>query len=171
VAASLDKGELMVKRFVLLLAMFAVAFVIWSAPVTATPSPEAAARAAIDAGNRRYLDALIAGDAEGFSALYEIDGIQMPSASSPIVRGRAAIKAQTAADLKAITYLHGDIKTTNLAVFGTVAYETGTYSFTYRQKGKQTATISGRYFVVWDRQADGSYLIKVDSGFPPACAH
>jgi hypothetical protein len=33
-------------------------------------------------------------------------------------------------------------------VFGGLAYETGRFSFTYREKGKQPATFAGRYFVV-----------------------
>jgi len=161
----------MLKRFPLVLALATLAAFARPCPVDAAANPEIAARAAIDVGNRRYLEALIAGNASGFAALYEPDGVQMPSWNSPIVRGRAAINTQTAADLKTITYLHGDIKTANVAVFGSVAYETGSYSFTYRQKGKQPATTTGRYFVVWQREANGSYLIKVDSGFPPACQH
>jgi hypothetical protein len=37
---------------------------------------------------------------------------------------------QTAADLKATRYLDGSIVTSNVAVFGTTAYETGRYTFT-----------------------------------------
>ena len=134
-----------------------------------TTNLEQLARTAINAGNHRYLATLEAGDAAGFAALYAVDGLQMPSSGQPIVRGRAAIAAQTADGLKTTTYTGGSIVTTNVAVFGPVAYETGRYSFTYREKGKPQATATGRYFEVWERQADGSYLIKVDAGFPSAC--
>jgi uncharacterized protein (TIGR02246 family) len=137
--------------------------------VSATSPALTAARRAIDAGNRRYLSALEAGDARAFASLYALDGIQMPSSGTPIVRGRAAIAAQTANDLKSTKYLDGRIVTTNVAVFGDRAYETGRYSFTYREAGKQSAKLTGRYFVVWARQPNGSYLIQTDSGFPRAC--
>ncbi len=143
-----------------------------AAPVVPTPSPaEVAARNAIHLGNHRYLATLEAGDASGYAALYTVDGMQMPSSGAAIVRGRATIAAQTAEDLKDTKYLSGLIVTTNVTVFGDLAYETGRYSFSYQEKGKQPATTSGRYFVVWQRQADGSYLIQVDSGFPAACPH
>ena len=147
-----------------------VCIALWAQPATAAANAlETAARAAIDKGNGRYLAALRAGDARGFAALYAVDGIQMPSSGRPIVRGRAAIAQQTADDLKTTTYTGGSIVTTNVAVFGSAAYETGRYSFTYREKGKQPVTATGRYFEVWERQPDGSYLIKVDAGFPAAC--
>lgn len=136
----------------------------------APASQEASAYKAIGAGNRRYLATLRAGDAQGYAALYAVDGIQMPSSGRPIVRGRATILHQTADDLKTTTYLDGSIVTTNVAVFGMTAYETGRYTFTYQEKGKQPATATGRYFVVWERQPSGEYLIKVDAGFPAACS-
>jgi uncharacterized protein (TIGR02246 family) len=141
------------------------------AAASAPSAAEAAARRAIDAGNRLYLAKLEAADATGYAALYAGDGIQMPSAGGPIVRGRTTIAAQTADSFKIIKYLRGSIVTTNVAVFGDHAYETGRYSFTYREKEKQPATTTGRYFVVWQRQTDGSYLIQVDSGFPAICPH
>jgi uncharacterized protein (TIGR02246 family) len=135
----------------------------------APTSEEAEARKAIDVGNRRYLATLRGGDASGYAALYTIDGIQMPSSGRPIIRGRATILRQTAEDLKTTNYLDGSIVTTNAAVFGATAYETGRYTFTYQEKGKQPASVTGRYFVVWERQPGGEYLIKVDAGFPAAC--
>jgi ketosteroid isomerase-like protein len=137
---------------------------------SAAPSLSAV-RKAIDAGNREYLRSLEAGDSTAYAALYAIDGIQMPSSKAAIVRGRATIASQTALDLKDTKYLKGSIVTSNIAVYGDAAYEAGTYSFTYQEKKKQPATATGRYFVVWQRQTDGSYLIKVDSGFPQVCPH
>jgi ketosteroid isomerase-like protein len=137
---------------------------------SAAPSLSAV-RKAIDAGNRQYLSSLEAGDATAYAALYAIDGIQMPSSKAAIVRSRATIASQTAQDLKDTKYLKGSIVTSNIAVYGDAAYETGSYSFTYQEKKKQPATATGRYFVVWQRQTDGSYLIKVDSGFPQVCPH
>ncbi len=132
---------------------------------------ETSARAAIDAGNRRYLAALEAGDAAAYAGLYASDGVQMPSSGRAIVRGRSAISAASSQDFKDTKYLGGSIVTTNVAVFGANAYETGRYSFNYQEKGKQPARAAGRYFVVWERQPDGAYLIKVDSGYPQVCPH
>ncbi len=130
---------------------------------------EQAAREAINSGNRRYIATLEARDAKGFAALYTVDGIQMDSSGQPVVRGRATIQSQSARDFVTTRYTAGTIATTNLAIIGDMAYETGKYSFTYQVKGKQAVTSTGRYLVVWQRQIDGSYLIKVDAGFPQAC--
>jgi uncharacterized protein (TIGR02246 family) len=142
---------------------------LWSFPAAATNLQGTAARTAIDRGNQQYLSALRAGDARAFAALYAVDGIQMPSSGRPIVRGRTAIEQQTADGFKTTTYTGGSIVTTNVAVFGSNAYETGRYSFTYQEKRKQPMTVTGRYFEVWEHQPSGAYLIKVDSGFPAAC--
>lgn len=146
---------------------------LWSGAALAdSGNPQVtAARRAIDAGNRRYLAALEQADAAACASVYAVDGIQMPSSGRSMTVGRATIAAQTAQDLKDTKYIGGSIATTNVAVFRDLAYETGRYTFTYREKGKQAAVAVGRYFVVWQRQPDGSYLIKVDSGFPQVCPH
>lgn len=138
------------------------------AAVGAMPADLSSARKAIAAGNQHYLASLVKGDAAGFSSLYTADGIQMPYSGAQITRGRAAIEKQAAADAKSISFSGGAIKTTNLAVSGAEAYETGTFRFTYTAKGKP-GVVDGRYFVVWQRQNDGSYRIKVDSSYPRSC--
>jgi uncharacterized protein (TIGR02246 family) len=96
----------------------------WSAPLSAQ---ETAARKAIDAGNHRYLAALVAGDAQGFADLYTVDGIQMPSSGAPIVHGRSALMAEAAAAAKTTRYLCGHNVTTSVAHIGALAYQTGRY--------------------------------------------
>lgn len=40
----------------------------------------------------------------------------------------------------------------------------GGYSFTLAPKGKKPTDYTGRYLTIWQRQSDGRWLIKTDSG-------
>jgi len=153
-----------------MLSALAAAVVLTQPPVPsrAATADLASARQAIAAGNARYIDRLVKADPVGFASLYTTDGVQMPSSGRAQVRGRAAIQKSTEADLKDARFTAGFAKTTNLAVSGNEAYETGTYRFNYVEN-KKPGVLNGRYFVVWERQDDGSYLIKVDSSYPAVC--
>jgi len=153
-------------RWAILLAALALTLTIATAAL-AQPADLSSAKKAIDRGNALYLSTLEKGDSDGFAALYAPDGMQLPSGQSPIIRGRKAIAFSTAADAQTTKYTGGWIKTAHIAVSGDNAYETGSYLFTYVSAGKR-GSLKGRYFVVWQRQAGGNYLILVDSGFPAA---
>ena len=57
------------------------------------------------------------------------------------------------------------VTTVDLWLDGDVAYETGTYSYKYQEKGKPV-TEEGRYVTIWKRQSDGSWKIITDMGVP-----
>lgn len=141
-------------------------FTCGAAPAPASDSPLAAVRHSIAAGNAKFLNALEAGDGKAFAALFAPEGIELPSASGDVAKGRAAIAADEHDAAKAARITSGSIHTTNVYLDGAVAYETGTYSFVFVTSGKPARTVYGRYFEVWEKQKDGAWLIKVDCGFP-----
>lgn len=131
-----------------------------------TNAPLASVRQAIGAGNARFLKSLEAGDAKAFAALFAPDGIELESGDSGVTKGRAAIEAAEAASAKDAKISGGSIHTTNVYLDGGVAYETGTYTFEVVLPGKAPRAATGRYFEVWEKQPDGTWLIKIDCGYP-----
>jgi uncharacterized protein (TIGR02246 family) len=149
------------------LASVSAAVLTCMAAASADPTaPLAAVRRAITAGNARFLSSLESGDAKAFAALFARDGIELGSGDSTVTRGRAAIQADEAASAKSAKITGGSIHTTNVYLDGVVAYETGTYAFDLALRGKPTRIATGRYFEIWEKQPDGSWLIKVDCGYP-----
>jgi uncharacterized protein (TIGR02246 family) len=131
-----------------------------------TNAPHSAVRQAISAGNAKFLKSLEAGDAKAFAALFAPDGIELESGESGVTKGRAAIEAAEAASAKDTKIAGGSIHTTNVYLDGSIAYETGTYTFDFVLPGKPARAATGRYFEVWEKQPDGAWLIKVDCGYP-----
>ena len=144
----------------------AVVFSFAVAASADTKAPLAAVRQAITAGNAKFLKSLESGDAKAFAALFAPDGIELESAAAAVTKGRAAIEAEEAASAKDAKIAGGSIRTTNVYLDGGVAYETGTYTFDFVLPGKPPRPATGRYFEIWERQPDGSWLIKVDCGYP-----
>jgi uncharacterized protein (TIGR02246 family) len=138
-----------------------------AAAASADPSAQlAAVRRAITAGNARFLSSLESGDAKAFAALFAPDGIELGSGDSTVTKGRAAIEADEAASAKSAKIAGGSIHTTNVYLDGALAYETGIYAFDFALPGKPARMAAGRYFEIWEKQPDGSWLIKVDCGYP-----
>jgi len=105
------------------------------------------ARAAIEAGNRKFLAALSSGDAAGISTLYATNAQVLPP-QSDIVRGRQSIeqfwKGVIDSGVKGAT-----LKTLEVERHGDIAYEVGTYTMA-GEGGKVLDT--GKYVVVWKRE-------------------
>ena len=121
------------------------------------PGNEAAARAAIEAGNRQWLAALAKGDIAALAQLYSADARVLPP-NAPIVDGRPAIQAfwQGAFDQG---MKRAEFKTQEVFAGDSTATEVGTYT-NYDDKGQ--ATDEGKYVVVWKKE-DGSWRIYRDS--------
>jgi uncharacterized protein (TIGR02246 family) len=152
-----------IKISIISLAPAVAAVLTLSAAQAAPMATISSVRQAIAAGNAKFLRSLENGDAKSFAALFAPDGIELASGDSGITKGRSAIRA-AAADGTKIT--GGNIHTTNVYLDGAVAYETGTYGFDFAVPGKPSRLATGRYFEIWERQPDGSWLIKVDCGYP-----
>jgi uncharacterized protein (TIGR02246 family) len=97
--------------------------------------------------------------------VYDADGVRL-NEGGDVLRGRQAI----AADVRTLFQQAGPVKVTLATVqvwlVDDLAYETGTWSYTYTPKGKPEHTIGGRYVTTWKRQADGGWKIKSDLGVP-----
>jgi len=130
-----------------------------------TPADPVAARAAIDAGNARWIAAFRRGDAPGVAALFAADAVQFRG-SGAVVRGRDAIQNAFATLFRDNGWADATITTANVWLVDERAYETGKFSFTFHPADKPPATTTGRYVTIWSRQADGSWRIVVDFGVP-----
>lgn len=139
-----------------------------AAPAAAAASPSALAsvRHAIDVGNAKFLKALETGDGKAYASLFAPDGVELLSGGAGATTGRSAIGADEIASAKAAKVTGGTIHTTNVYIDGGTAYETGTYAFDVVLPGKPVKVASGRYFEIWERQPDDTWLIKVDCGYP-----
>ena len=131
----------------------------------AAPADTVVARAAIDAGNARWIAAFRRGDAAAVAALFAPDAVEFRR-SGGVVRGRAAIQIDFVALFHDNGWADATITTANVWLVDERAYETGKFSFTFHPAGKPPVTNTGRYVTVWNRQQDGSWLIVVDFGVP-----
>lgn len=113
-------------------------------------------RAAIEARNKRFMDAARRGDAAGLAALYTVDGQVLPP-NADSVTGRQAVQAfwQAVMDM--------GIKEAVLEIgeaegHGDVVIEVST--FTLSSEGGQVLD-KGKYIVIW-KQEDGQWKLHRD---------
>jgi len=125
------------------------------------------ARAGIEAANAKFSAAFEHGDAATVAALYTQDAIVLPP-DGEMVKGRQAIgefwKATSKSGVKS-----AKLTTVDVGRSGDIAYEVGTVLLTVQPEGKEPATASAKYLVVWKRQADGSWRLHRDiwNSLPP----
>jgi uncharacterized protein (TIGR02246 family) len=128
------------------------------------PVDPAALRDAIQAREREWSAAFLAGNAAGVAALYTQDGAQV-QATGDSHQGRDAItKAmQTQFDTVAVT-AREDI-TEEVFPAGDYAVEVGHYSYQGTSKAdKKPVSAAGRYMVLWRKDADGIWRLHRDIG-------
>jgi ketosteroid isomerase-like protein len=123
-------------------------------------------------GNLRtaLVQATLAGDCDAVAAIYAESAVSLPQ-DAPIVEGRTAIRAACEAE-EATTQ---DFSITSLQVdgYGDLAFDRGTWSQTFVSEGMaEPVTITGKYLVIYRKQADGSWICTVeiwnlDAPFPP----
>ncbi len=105
-----------------------------------------AVRAAVEAGNRAFIAALLKGDASAAAQLYTADA-QVIAPGAPVASGRSAIAAawQSTIDtgVKDLT-----LETAEVESAGDLAYETGVVQLAY----KDGRVLRARYVVVWKRE-------------------
>ncbi len=133
--------------------------------VEATPSVAKELRAAVDAGNAKFLQAMKTGDPNLMVSLFASNGMQM-APGEPIVHGRAALRDLYTGFFKKFHAIDGSITTKELGVSGNLAYELGNYVFRYESKDKTQVVSTGHYMEIWEHQPDGTWKILVDAGQP-----
>lgn len=117
-------------------------------------------RKAIETANAQWTAAFNRGDATAVAALYTDDATVMPP-ESEMIRGRQGIREFWQGAIQ------GGLKdavltTVEVRASGGMAYEIGKFSLTVHPKDQAPKMISGKYAVVWKRQADGGWKLHVD---------
>ena len=143
-----------------------LAFMCAAAPLTAqAPDNRSAVMAAIERGNAEYIAAFAQPDAQAFARVYDPQGARFES-DGRMIRGRDAIAADFTDFVNRVGPVTVTIKTDDLWVVDSTAYETGRWTYTYTPPGVPTRTIGGRYVTVWKKQPDGGWRITADMGVP-----
>ena len=107
-------------------------------------------RDAVEAGNRAFIEAALAGDAKAVSQLYT-ETAQVIAPGAPVTTGRAAIAAFWLSSFETAPVKAMQLETLDLESAGDLAYETGKVTIVARDG----ATSSARYLVVWKREGGG----------------
>lgn len=131
----------------------------------AAPVDVAALKDAIQAREKEWSAAFLAADPAAIAALYTEDAASIPG-SGDWNRGRAGIAANMQPQFDSTTYsAREDITEEVIPVGPDYVFEVGNYSSTGTAKadGKEKKE-SGRYVVLWRKDADGIWRIHRDMG-------
>ncbi len=111
-------------------------------------------RNAIEAANKRFVEALSKGDAARIADMYA-EGARVLPPNSPMVLGRQRIQEFWQSFINAGAKL--TLSTSDVEAQGNVAYEVGTYELIFPDNKRD----AGKYVVVWRRQK-GDWKLAVD---------
>jgi uncharacterized protein (TIGR02246 family) len=133
------------------------------APPAAPPDTRAAEEAALRTLIGEWSASAQAKDPAKFVSFYAEDAVVMME-NAPDISGIAAIREGIGGMMQDPNFAlsFGPDKVV-VARSGDLAYETGTYSMTMTGADKKPATQKGHYVCVWQKQADGSWKVAVDS--------
>ncbi len=110
----------------------------------------------------QYSELLMAGDLEGWLALWTEDGVQMPF-DEPRVVGMDELRARNAPAMAAADY---DVSIRNLEVrsFGDLAFASGVYTMDVAPKdGPEPWVLDAKYLSIFERQPDRSWKLLRDA--------
>ncbi len=125
----------------------------------------AAIQMAIESGNRAYVAALEAQDAQAFADLFVDDAVSLPP-NGPLIRGKLAIASSMSSAFVRVKFIDASMHTTEMRMMGDTAVELGTYHLVTQVDGYPTI-LNGRYLTVWRRDG-AAWKIAVDSSQPDA---
>ena len=150
-------------RLTMMLSVAATALVPVAAPAQTTNPPAVApmtAEEAIREINKRWLELIRTGNAEGVARLYTENGALMPP-NAPVALGRSAIEQGWRAMMEmpgfALTFEPEEIVVSSS---GDMAYDRGTYRFRATPPGGAIDDV-GKYLVVW-RNVGGEWQVAAD---------
>jgi ketosteroid isomerase-like protein len=115
-------------------------------------------RQKIDALSSRFVELMLAGDAEGLSQSYSPDAVLMPP-NHPSVHGRGAIREFLSRFPKVTRF---SARNEEVDGRGDIAYVRGTYSMTVEPEAGVSVEDEGKYLEVRKRGSDGSWPIALD---------
>jgi uncharacterized protein (TIGR02246 family) len=147
--------------------------VLLTVAACAAPAPEAPAtppvdvaalKDAIQAREREWSAAYLAGDAAGVANIYTEDAAQV-QATGDWIRGRDAIAKGMQAQFDTVTVTAREDITEEVLPAGDFVVEIGHYSYQGTGKaGNKPVGAAGRYMVVWRKDADGAWRLYRDIG-------
>jgi uncharacterized protein (TIGR02246 family) len=118
-------------------------------------------RAAIEAGNAKFMADYAAGDTKALALAYTEDAVMLPPDATRVA-GQTAIEALWKgwidAGLRNLT-----LKATEVESSGDLAYEIGEFTLQEPVESGNFKTATGNYVVVWKRGKDGAWRLKVDT--------
>ena len=116
-------------------------------------------RKAIEANNKKFIEAFNSGDAAAVGGMYASDARLFPP-NTQRIDGSQAIQgfwqSLINAGVKVVR-----LETVQVESSGDIAYEVGNYTLTIPQADKEAITAEGKYVVVWKRQ-DRSWKLTAD---------
>jgi len=136
--------------------VLSIALIIGFVGLRRTAAQEGSVRAAIAAGNKKFIDGAAKGDASLIATAYTADAEAFPP-NSDVVRGRPAIEKLWKSVLDSGIGAF-ELATTEVESQGNLAYEVGTYVM--KTKDGKVAD-RGKYCVVWKR-VNGRWLLHRD---------
>lgn len=123
------------------------------------PTFTSADEAAIEATLDTYLTTVLAGDWTGLAdQYYTADAVRMPP-DQPAVEGRDAIIAFAEAYPPITAHT---LSPQAIVGDGDVAYARGSYTITVTTPGGESVDAVGKWYAVYERQEDGSWLCAGD---------
>ena len=130
-----------------------------------TPVDPAPLKAAIQAREKEWSAAFLAGNGAGIAALYTTDAQSIQPAGDPYM-GRDGITKGEQAQLDTIAVTaREDITDEVIPAGGDYALEIGHYSYQATSKAtKKPVWSSGRYMVLWRKDTDGVWRLLRDIG-------
>ncbi len=111
-------------------------------------------RSAIEAANKRFVEAFSKGDAARIADMYA-EGARVMPPNSPMVQGRQKIQELWQSFINTGAKL--TLSTSDVEAQGNVLYEVGTYELIFPANKRD----AGKYVVVWRRQK-GDWKLAVD---------
>jgi uncharacterized protein (TIGR02246 family) len=132
-------------------------------PIQAAALTEA--RQAIDKGNAQWVEAWDKADATMIASLFASDGVLLGRNGKLFKGPQQILERQKTVMEAAGKGVKCTVTTVDLWLDGDTAYETGTYSYKYQEKGKPVNE-EGRYVTIWRKQNDASWKIVTDMGVP-----
>ena len=126
------------------------------------------AKLAIEKGNAQWVEAWVKNDPTMIVSLFAKDG-KFLSSSGKVFKGREQLLELYTGFMSSVLKEDKDVKVTvtslNAWLDGEAVYETGKYSYNYRENGKPTV-LAGKYVTIWKKQKDGAWKLFMDMGVP-----